>query len=269
MANIIDTKALGRPATFAGEEGEWDEWAFQMRSYLSCLHGEAITLITAAETENTSIRQANLRGDEERRVSVAIFHALTMSLKGPPAVSLRQIEFGNGLEAWRILRERYESSSRGRQYALLSRVLRPKSFPKEAAKFEESLGLWEMDIRAYETASTERLSENIMMQVLADQAPEAVRQQVQLANYARYAEMRRAIMEYVMATRTYATPSGSMDTSAPMDVGALTQPSKDQCRICGKSGHWAKDCWMKDKGKGKDKNTDQRQGLRQEGLWLR
>ena len=55
-------------------------------------------------------------------------------------MSLRQIEFGNGLEAWRILRERYESSSRGRQYALLSRVLRPKTFPQEAAKFEESFG---------------------------------------------------------------------------------------------------------------------------------
>jgi len=237
MANIIDTKALGRPETFAGEEGQWDEWAFQMRSYLSCLHEDAISLIREAETETTSIRQANLRGDGERRLSVAIFHVLTMSLKGPPLVSLRQTEFGNGFEAWRVLRERYESSSRGRQYALLSRVLRPKAFPKEAAKFEESLGLWEMDIRAYETASTERLSENIMMQVLADQAPEAVRQQVQLANYARYAEMRRAIMEYVMATRTYATPSVSMDTSAPMDVGALTQATKDQCRICGRTGH--------------------------------
>ena len=51
-----------------------------------------------------------------------------------------------------------------------------------------------------------------------------------------------------------------------MDVGALTQPSKDQCRICGKSGHWAKDCWMKDKGKGKDKNTDKGKGFGKKGF---
>ena len=30
MNNLIDTKTLGKPATWGGDEERWEEWSFQM-----------------------------------------------------------------------------------------------------------------------------------------------------------------------------------------------------------------------------------------------
>jgi len=104
-----------------------------------------------------------------------------MTLKGPPALLPRQIEFGAGLEAWRQLKNRYEGSDRGRQYALLTRILKPQKFPVTAKGFEGALSLWELDVSNYAAAAGEEISNSIKMHVLSEQAPQPIRNHIQLA----------------------------------------------------------------------------------------
>ena len=44
---IVDTQLLGKPTTLAGEEGECNDWAFVMKSYLSCVAEHFMDAINA------------------------------------------------------------------------------------------------------------------------------------------------------------------------------------------------------------------------------
>ena len=279
MNNLIDTKTLGKPATWGGDEERWEEWSFQMRSWLGCLHQNAVAVLRDAEVQSAVLTHAALESDELRQLSIAIFHALTMTMRGGPALILRQVEFGCGVEAWRVLFQRYSSNARVRQYALLSRILKPKPFGSTAREFEDNLGLWELDIKDYESVSSETLSGNIKMQILIDAAPAAIKTQLHLGSYASFAEVKRAVLEYLIATRSLdaAAPrmnlhGGSSGGAEPMDIGALTGNgqgrSKPVCHTCGRPGHLARDCWQAasgDDGRGKGGKSMDGKGKSRDG----
>ena len=35
---LIDTRTLGKPPTFAGDDAQWSEWSFQMKAHCACVH---------------------------------------------------------------------------------------------------------------------------------------------------------------------------------------------------------------------------------------
>ena len=134
-------------------------------AFRACLHPQAAALLESAAQAPEEITQDGLANEETKQLSVAMFHALTMTMTGSPALMLRSLPMGAGFEAWRQLHVRYAGKTRGRQYALLSRVLRPAPFGKKANEFESALVTWEQEVRAYEVASGETMSRMIMMQV--------------------------------------------------------------------------------------------------------
>ena len=79
----IDVKSLGRPGQWGGEEERWEEWSFQMKSYLGCIHASAPGLLATAERHAGPIYQAELADDHQRGISAAISHALTICMRGP------------------------------------------------------------------------------------------------------------------------------------------------------------------------------------------
>ena len=52
MVGRVDWKTLGRPPTFTGDEGEWNEWSFVMRSYLATVHAHGAPMIEVAEARD-------------------------------------------------------------------------------------------------------------------------------------------------------------------------------------------------------------------------
>ena len=58
-----------------------------------------------------------------------------------------QVGYGNGLEAWRLLLERYESTTAGRLHHMLQKIMRPKQFPTDAVGFELALTEWEFQVQ--------------------------------------------------------------------------------------------------------------------------
>ena len=39
---LIDTKLLGKPPALEGRDGEYQDWAFVMRSYLGCVNPQCL-----------------------------------------------------------------------------------------------------------------------------------------------------------------------------------------------------------------------------------
>ena len=54
MAGVIDTRVLGRPPTFAGEdEAAWATWSFVFRAYIGAVSADMQELLMAAEEIRT------------------------------------------------------------------------------------------------------------------------------------------------------------------------------------------------------------------------
>ena len=117
-----DLLRFAKPPPFDGHEGQWSEWSFQMKAFLSLDNEQMHTLLAAAEQQDAPIDLNGLT-PANRLLSRRIFYIMTMTLRGAPLGLLKSTPDQNGLEAWRLLYARYEGTSAGRQHSLLSAVL--------------------------------------------------------------------------------------------------------------------------------------------------
>ena len=49
MTALVDTKLLGKPQIFSGNEMDWSDWTFQVKACLGCVHIELPTLLEKCE----------------------------------------------------------------------------------------------------------------------------------------------------------------------------------------------------------------------------
>ena len=123
---------------------------------------------------------------------------------------------------------------------------------------------WESELDRYHAMSTERLPETILVAILIQHAPTAIRQHLQLnaASLAHnYQRTRDAVETFLLSTRSWpAAGAGSSDGATPTEVDALwikgkgKDKGKDKkgdeetrtCFTCGKPGHLSTACWYRD-----------------------
>ena len=191
----VDSRLLGRPPTFSGDEAGWEDWAFTMRAYLCTLQPhsgvgvwDAELWLTTAETSAVFVDNARMLQDG-REFSQHLYYILAMLLKGGTLITLKRVPRGHGLEAWRQLCIRYDRPAAGRVHALLGEIMRPKSFPQESGKFEEALTAWEQKIDKWETLAQDILNDAIKRQILIEQAPAGIRVHLTLQGHRTYADM--------------------------------------------------------------------------------
>ena len=176
MANVaeLDARLLGRPPRFGGSEAEWQDWSFQARAYLDTLSPTTGEAIEGAETAGRPVPARGLRV-EHQEASRKIFYVLAMLLHGPPLLLLRSVERGNGLEAWRLLKDRYESATASRLHAMLGKIMRPDRFPEGAQSFESALQDWELLVHRWENMANDVLNDSVKRQILLEQSPASIR----------------------------------------------------------------------------------------------
>ena len=206
---------------------------------------------------------------------------------------------GEGYEAWRRLHRRWDPYTAGRARSLLKDILNPgRSSLKDLNAAIERL---EDMMRRYQSrrdaaGQQHQLSEDIKMASLEALLPQDLEKHCQMnaSRLASYATLREEIVRYC-ETRgaVHERPGGNRrkDGDDPMDVGAFGKgkdgsgkgkgdkgkKGKDgkgkevktdaeraaKCHICGKTGHYARNCWWKDTAEnksGKDKGGKGKKG---------
>lgn len=189
----------------------------------------------------------------------------------------------NGLEAWRKLHRRFDPSTGGRRRNMLREIINPGRCKHENQLYG-AMERWEELVQRYERKLGRSLDDDLKMAALESLVTSELEKHLMM-NASRlnsYESMREEVFLYI-ETRTGARmksearwrddrPDDPMDTSSFAHKGGKgkgkdkkgkdsfksnstgkgkgSTDKKDkfdgECRVCGKYGHMAKDCWHKD-----------------------
>ena len=103
---LIDTRILGKPDGFNGEDHKWKDWSIVTKTYAGVVCPELAELMVDAEGSETAVHNATLLEEEQRAASHQLYFILLMLCRGPALD--RVVNAGNleGLEAWCQLTQR-------------------------------------------------------------------------------------------------------------------------------------------------------------------
>ena len=127
LASVIDTRLLGKPPVLAGTEEEYNDWAYIMKSYLSCTAQEFTDILEVVEaldekSASEELLMATYSADH-KRLSISLHHIMTMTTKGKALRVVQQADPGNGYLVWWRLRTEMVPQARGRLLGVLQTLL--------------------------------------------------------------------------------------------------------------------------------------------------
>jgi hypothetical protein len=272
IPQLIDHRGVSKVPTFSGRRADFEEWIFPFESYTGLLGWE--TLMDRTRHERDEIYFLNL-SDEAERVGRSLYHLLVSTTKGTALSIVRLTERGNGFEALRKLYLEYRPRLNEEHGSMLQMVLAPTWWKDREGKqsLTETLIAWDELIARYEQATCEKVTGNMKTSTIMAHAPQEIKNLLRSAPAevrADHGKMRATIFEAVVGRKRASCALPAMnDGPRPMEVDAISgdksfgkgkKGSADGCRICGKLGHQAKECYYRDdakgKGKGKQVNTE-------------
>ena len=166
---------MSRPSCFDGtEEGRYDEWRYQLVAYLTAVdpHFGEVTDDVARRT--TPYLLTDLPPDEEGKKTYLM---LCLVVVGCIKNVLRRLssvtESRDGREALRKLDAEYWTAYRGRQMALLKRIMHPHlNSAGSDAEYTDKLSEAQKVVREYERVSGTELDETVQTATLIEEAPQ-------------------------------------------------------------------------------------------------
>ena len=169
--------------------------------------------------------------------------------KGSVRTLIRSVEESNGAEAWRLIHSRYAPDTQNRQYALMQKIMMPaKLWCDRAEGFESGLRAWVLDVGEWERACRTAWADAVKSTVMMNMAPICLRNTLQLGTYSNSAALRAALLQWCHSPRNFGanpTVAAGNVTSTDDDRMQVDSSSTDinMCKNCGRTVHWAKDCW--------------------------
>jgi hypothetical protein len=279
-------KPIGKPPLFSGAEKDWSDYSWRMLSWCSLIKLDAymeeaakrpIPVTIAAEPAKTQKKAALL------------YHYLINSLQGKALSMLRSVDRSNGFEAWRKLCLHYQPQVVGRHMSVLTGLMSVtfgnKDLLQDIENWEVAVDKYQHD-STEDLALSVRAA--IFLKALPSKLQEVIRLSGTKVND--YVAMRSVVLEYVRAGQKFDTQGSLLtrDDTAPMDIGFIkggkgkkgkgtgswggsssshgstgngkgsqyrsdsvhSQKKTGACKVCGKEGHWAKECWYNTGQKG-------------------
>ncbi|CAK0899647.1 unnamed protein product, partial [Prorocentrum cordatum] len=266
---LIDTRVLGKPSDFNGEPGAWRDWSTVFRAYASACEPALKDAMDRAEHADAPVLNATLP-DDQVRLSSQLYYMLVMLNKGLSLDRIVSTGVNEGLEAWRTLVTFHEPQSRTRAAGLLQELLSwdfEGDVPSKLTAFDRSA-------KRYEQAVCAELPDEIKIGMLVRSLKEGPLRHHLLLYSQRLNtwELVKAEVENLRRARIATTASTGAGPT-PMDIDSLARqlaalgfkggkggngkgrngkagkgkgaddlPTKP-CPICGKTGHWKRDCW--------------------------
>ena len=257
---LIDTKGIGKPTSFGGDDQKFVAWSTKIKNYISSVFpdlGPVLEWAAELEVEVTHVLIEDNFGTNADQLDQVediynklhqVMVVLTQLTEHEPFDIVRNCGDApySALEAWRKLNRRYDPSTVGRKTALLQAILHPHTC-RNANELPATLEKWEDLVRRYErrkdlAGNRNQLAEDIKMGLLEAIVPADMRQHIYMnrSKIQTYDQMRNEVVLYYESILGARNPIASeRHRNDPMDIGAMQ----------GKGG--------KDKGKGKGKGGSQ------------
>ena len=216
-AQMIDTRMLNRPETFDGVTVKWKDWPIVFRAYMGAAVPALVELMRAAEASTAPMINAALEMPAVGP-SHQLYFVLVVTCKGQALGIVINAGQGEGLEAWRLLCQRFEPKVHSRQAGLLLSIL-SWDFTGDVLLRMEAL---EREIADYEKGG-ETVSDAMRMGIVLRQLPDGPIRQHLIMNSDRlktWQEFRDEVCNIKRAQLAVAS------TATAMDVGALAKDLK-------------------------------------------
>ena len=118
----IDTRLLGKPDKFDGQDSCWRDWKFITTAFLQAALPDIRALLLMAEETTDNVRNAALTAPQQG-LSVQLHYMLALLTKNRALDKVQGAGEGEDLAAWRGLQEQWEPKSRSRFTCMLLGIL--------------------------------------------------------------------------------------------------------------------------------------------------
>ena len=223
-APLVDTRGEFKVGSFDGKDEHWVHWSLKFEAFTSLLGWEDAMSTAAMHGTEVSLQGVEQLVTETAR---ALFSLLVAKCEGKAFGIVQLCPKGNGLEAWRRLKDEYEGRSGNRLAAMLRGILNPRErWNKDSdvnKEFLESLNDWEILIGEYRAASGENVSDRVLVATILEHAParyQDILRAIPAQQKENYPALRRWIKDYCVSSRIYGE-SGIAGGPGPMDVGQI------------------------------------------------
>ena len=203
-------------------------------------------------------------GDEAELVGRSMYHLLVSTVRGQALALVKPTERGHGLEAIRQLYKEYRSGLNEDHASMLTAILTPKWWKeREKQLFTEVLTQWDVLITQYELVSGEKVTSNMKTSTIISHGPEPVVRMLRSCSREvrlDHTVMRKNIWEFVIggSNTDVVPPNYDQPANTAMEVDTIVKgkgkggKGKGACHTCGKTGHYAAQCYS---GQAGGKNT--------------
>ena len=260
----VDPRDIGRPEKFAGETtDDWASWSFGARPYIGLLGIFTPAQLRAAEAMEQPIVFHTLPWDTQQRCQWLWF-LLTQYFLGKPAKLMKNLQEGNGLEAWRVVSRYFAAAGQLSQAGELDQILH---FDFSSGIFADRLLDFDLLVKNYGLQhELEDVSDPVLKSLVIAGAPDTLKPHLQvLPSTTTYPQLRQVISDFLSAQTSWkrtgsavssasSPPTAFASNSVPMDMNALLALAELSQKGRGKGK--GKDLKGKGKGRGRGRGRE-------------
>jgi hypothetical protein len=129
-SGMTDTRGVGRPINFKGEETKFAEWVAKLQAYIRVNNPEAGNWLRWATEKTVSIDDElicdefdDMWIEEVQKFSHRLFATIISCTEEDAFRLANSVNDQSGLEAYRLLKKRYEPKTPGTKRALLKSII--------------------------------------------------------------------------------------------------------------------------------------------------
>ncbi|CAK0830057.1 unnamed protein product [Prorocentrum cordatum] len=183
--SLVDTRALGKPDVFTGEEHKWNDWKVIFKAHCGVVNADLLAGMRLAESaDEASVQNDDFLEENMGQASQQLYYILLLLCRQHLLTTIVNAGENEGFQAWRKLVEYYEPNARSRIAGQLLNLLN-FSF---AGDVEDWLALFERELLRYEQRSGEAITASMRIGIVLRQLEEGPLRQHLLLNATRLVE---------------------------------------------------------------------------------